>query len=314
MALNLKELSRQPEALAPGHGLCPGCAEPIIVRQVLQALEGPVVVATATGCLEIATSRYPMTSWRVPWIHSAFENAVTTVEGVAAAFRALVRRGRLEDRDVTFVVFAGDGATYDIGLQWLSGAVERGSKFLYICLNNEAYMNTGIQRSSATVLGAWTTTTPVGRAVVGKPQWRKDLTAVIAAHNLPYAAQAAPHAWKDLMSKVRKGAAAGGPAFINVLAPCPRGWRHDADVTIAMSRLAVDTCLWPLYEVEEGAWTINYTPRRKQPVIEWLKTQGRFSHLLRPENRDLVEQIQQRVDGEWQRLQERAAAFPKRGS
>jgi len=235
----------------------------------------------------------------VPWIHNAFENAAATASGVEAMHLALVKRGELNGQRINFVVFAGDGGTYDIGFQALSGALERGHRFLYICLNNEAYMNTGIQRSSATPLGTWTTTSPVGRAIPGKPQGRKNLTRIIAAHGIPYVAQASPHHWKDLMRKVEKALAKEGPTFINVLAPCPRGWRTEPEESIELGRLAADTCVWPLYEVDEGRWALNHRPRNKKPVIDWLKAQGRFSHLLSTQNQSLVQHLQEEIDREW---------------
>lgn len=302
MAVVLRDIADQQSPLAPGHGLCPGCAEPVVVRQVLHALGKPAVVAVATGCLEVSTTRFPKTAWRTPLIHNAFENAASTISGVEAAYKALVRRGTMEEKDIAFVVFGGDGATYDIGFQWLSGALERGHRFIYICLNNEGYMNTGIQRSGATILGTWTTTTPVGTARPGKMEWRKDMTRIVADHDIPYVAQTATHAWRDLMTKVQQADAAKGPAFINVLAPCDRGWRFEPKDTMAISELAVDTCMWPLYEVDHGVWKLNHKPRTKKPVTEWLKSQGRFSHLLRPENQHVVEEIQSRVDQEWENL------------
>ncbi len=307
MAIALRDITPQTSPLAGGHGLCAGCSESVVVREVLMTLNKPAVVSNATGCLEIATSRFPTTSWRVPWIHSAFENAATTINGVEAAYKALVRRGAMKEQDIAFVVFAGDGATYDIGLQWLSGAIERGHRFIYICLNNEAYMNTGIQRSSASILGTWTTTSPVGKDMPGKTQWRKDLTGIIAAHNAPYVAQAAVHSWKDLMAKVQKADAANGPTFINVLAPCTRGWRYDPSETMAISKLGVETGLWPLYEVENGEWRLTHKLRERKPVTEWFKAQGRFSHLLRPENQHVADEIQRRVDEEWERLLRRCS-------
>ncbi len=305
MALNLKEVSTQEDLLAPGHRLCAGCAETIVVRQVLHAVGQPVVVASPTGCLEVSSSPYPYTSWRVPWIHNAFENVSSTLAGVETAYRALVKRGKIEDKGIKFVAFAGDGATYDIGLQFMSGVFERGHKLLYVCLNNEAYMNTGIQRSSATPMGAWTTTTPVGAVVLGKRENRKDIAAIFAAHNIPYVAQAAPHAWRDLMAKAQKAIAADGPSFIDVLIPCQRGWRFPPDETIAISRLAVDTCVWPLYEVVNGEWRLNYRPDPKRPITDWLQSQGRFQHLLTPQNRHLVDALQEEVDRQWARLLER---------
>ncbi len=308
MALNLKELSAEQDLLAPGHRLCAGCAESIVVRQVLHAVGQPVVVASPTGCLEVATSPYPYTSWRVPWIHNAFENVASTISGVETMCRSLVKQGKIEDKGIKFVVFAGDGATYDIGLQFLSGALERGHKFLYVCLNNEAYMNTGIQRSSATPLGAWTTTSPVGDAIPGKRENRKDLTAIIVAHNIPYVAQAAPHAWRDLMTKAQKAISADGPSFINVLVPCQRGWRYPQEETISITRLAAETCIWPLYEVINGEWKLNHRPSPKKPITDWLQSQGRFRHLLTPENTHIVDALQEIVDRQWDKLLERCKA------
>ena len=295
MVLKLRELSQDEGLLAPGHGLCPGCAEAIIVRQVLQAAGPNTVVVNGTGCLEVSTTRYPYTSWRLPWLHSAFENAAATMSGVTAAYRSMTRRGELEHDRPNFIVFAGDGGTYDIGLQSLSGALERGHRFLFVCLNNQAYMNTGIQRSSATPMASWTTTSPEG-----KLQRRKDLTQIVAAHGVPYVAQASPHLWKDLMRKVRKGLAVDGPAFINVLSPCPRGWRFEAEEAIELGRAAAESCVWPLYEVADGRWTVNYKPRNKLPLARWLETQGRFNRVL--EDRELLEVLQAQVDDDWDEL------------
>ena len=300
--LTLRDLSKKADRLTPGHRMCPGCAAPIVVKQVLLAIDEPVVVSCATGCLEVATTIFPQTAWAVPFIHSAFENSASTMAGVEAAYRSLVRQGKLEERNIRFVAFGGDGGTYDIGLQALSGAMERGHRILYVCYDNEAYMNTGIQRSSATPLGAHTTTSPAGKVVPGKRGRRKDLTAIMAAHDIPYVAQASPHNWRDLMQKVRKAVAVDGPSFINVLASCNRGWRHEMSDTLEIQRLAVETCFWPLYEVENGEWRITYKPKEKLPVTEFLKVQGRFRHLFRPDNEHLIQELQEEVDRRWQRL------------
>ena len=297
-----KELAKKPERLAPGHRLCAGCGASIIVRQMMAAIDDPVVLANATGCLEVATTIYPYTAWRVPWIHNAFENAASTMSGVEAAYRALVRQGKIEDENVKFIAFGGDGGTYDIGLQALSGAAERGHQFLYVCYDNGAYMNTGIQRSSATPFGAHTTTSPAGTVIPGKQQFRKDLTRIMAAHDIPYVAQASPSKWRDLMEKTRKAVNCGGPAFMNVLSSCNRGWRHGTDETIEVTQLGVDTCYWPLYEVENGEWRLTYKPREKLPVEEWLKRQGRFRHLFKPQNRYLIDKMQAEVDRRWEDL------------
>ena len=304
-ALKLKELSKKEDRLTSGHRLCAGCAAPIIVRQILAAIDDPVVVANATGCLEVSTTIYPYTAWNVPWIHTAFETAASTISGVEAMYRSLVKQGKMEDRGLKFVAFGGDGGTYDIGIQALSGMMERGHKALYVCYNNEAYMNTGIQRSGATPLGAWTTTTPVGSVVPGKPRHRKDLTAIAAAHDIPYAAQASPHNWRDLMKKVRKAVAANGASFINVLSSCNRGWRHETDQAIEVTRLAVETCYWPLYEVEDGQWKLTYRPKEKLPIEEFLKPQGRFRHLFSEQNKHIISELQAEVDRKWKQLLDR---------
>jgi len=304
-ALKLKELYKKEDRLTSGHRLCAGCAAPIIVRQILTAIDEPVVLANATGCLEVSTTIYPYTAWNVPWIHTAFETAASTISGVETMYRSLVKQGKIEDRGIKFVAFGGDGGTYDIGIQALSGMMERGHTALYVCYNNEAYMNTGIQRSGATPLGAWTTTSPVGRVIPGKPRPRKDLTAIAAAHDIPYVAQASPHKWRDQMKKVRKAVAANGASFINVLSSCNRGWRHETDQTIEVTRLAVETCYWPLYEVEDGEWKLTYRPKEKLPIEEFLKPQGRFRHLFSEENKHIIGELQAGVDRKWSQLLER---------
>ncbi|MFH1086862.1 MAG: thiamine pyrophosphate-dependent enzyme [Chloroflexota bacterium] len=301
--INLRDIVGQEESLMPGHRLCAGCGEPTTVRMILHAIDTPVVVGSATGCLEVSTSVYPYTSWSVPWIHSAFENVSTTISGVEAAYKAMQRRGKIPaDQKMTFVAFGGDGASYDIGLQWISGVLERGHRMIYVCLNNEAYMNTGIQRSGATPLGADTTTSPAGAVIQGKTQWRKPFTRIMAAHGVAYVAQAAPHNYRDLMTKVKKAAAFDGPSVLNIMVPCPRGWRYASDQTMVLCQLAADTCYWPLYEVENGKTHITYKPKGKVDVREWFKAQGRFRHLFRPSNAGILDRIQAKVDEEWDRL------------
>lgn len=299
---NLKELSAVPEVLAAGHRLCAGCGAPIVVRQILRGAKAPVVVTNATGCLEVSTSIYPYSSWNSPWVHTAFECASATASGVEAAYKSLKKQGKVKE-DVKFVAFGGDGGTYDIGIQSLSGAMERNHSLVYVCYDNGAYMNTGVQRSSATPKGADTTTSPVGKAAPeGKRENRKDLTKIMAAHGIPYAAQVSPSHWNDLYQKSEKAFSAGGAAFINAIAPCPRGWRIDAKDTIEICRLAVDTCFWPLYEVVEGKVRVTYKPRVKKPVVDFLKPQGRFRHLFQPGNEGLLEEIQKEVDKQWELL------------
>ncbi len=298
---SLKELAKRKEMLTPGHRLCAGCGAPIAVRLILMAADKPVIAASATGCLEVSTSIFPYTAWDIPWIHSAFENVAATIAGVESMYQAKKRKGEITE-DIYFVAFGGDGGTYDIGLQALSGALERGHRFLYVCYNNEAYMNTGIQRSSATPLGAWTTTSPEGKAQPGKLQWRKNLTEIVVAHGIPYVAQSAPWNWRDLVNKAEKAFHTDGPSFLNVLASCNRGWRHATGDTLKIMQLAADCCIWPLYEVENGKYRLTYKPKEKKPVEEWLRVQGRFKHLFAPENRHLIEAIQAYVDREWESL------------
>jgi pyruvate ferredoxin oxidoreductase beta subunit len=299
---NIKELSKIPERLGPGHRLCSGCGASIAVRQVLMGTTSPVVAGASTGCLEVATTIYPYTAWNIPFIHNAFENVAATISGAETAYRALKKKGKIK-KDIKFVAFGGDGGTYDIGLQSLSGALERGHNFVYVCYTNEAYMNTGIQRSGATPRGASTTTAPAGKVSYGKPQLRKDLTAIVAAHNIPYAAQGEISRWNDLVTKSQKAFAKEGPAFLNVLSLCHRGWRYEQENAIQLSRLAVDTGYWPLIEVEDGKWRFTYKPKERKPLVEFLKPQGRFKHLFKEENKHILEEMQKDLDRYWERLE-----------
>jgi len=304
MAYNLKEVAKKPERLTGGHRMCAGCGAPIVVRQVLKALkpEDHAVISAATGCLEVSTFIYPYTAWKDSFIHSAFENTGATISGAEAAYKVLKKKGKIEG-DTKFIAFGGDGGTYDIGLQALSGAMERGHDMVYVCYNNGAYMNTGIQRSSATPKYADTTTSPVGKKIPGKMQPRKDLTEVLVNHRIPYVAQTAPFGnMKDLYEKAEKAIYTPGPAFLNVLAPCPRGWRYNTPDLMELSKLAVETCFWPLYEVIDGKYIINYKPKEKVPVKEFLKLQGRFKHLFKAGNEYMLEEIQKEVDLRWERL------------
>jgi len=296
----LKELPVE-EPLAPGHRLCAGCGAPIAVRQILLAAPKDTVVANATGCIEVSTTVFPQSAWNRPWVHSAFENTAAVASGIEAGFKALAKRG--EGKEHPVIAFGGDGGTYDIGLQALSGAIERGHRFLYVCYDNEAYMNTGIQRSGGTPMGAWTTTSQVGSRGFGKPQIKKDLMGIVVAHHLPYAATGSISHWKDLMTKVRKALARDGPTFIHVLAPCTRGWRFDASRTVKMAKLAVDTRFFPLYEVEDGVYRITVPVPSPKPVEEYIKAQGRFSHLLLPQWAAELDALRKEVDGNYRRLE-----------
>ena len=298
---SLKELSKKEELFTGGHRLCAGCGAGIIARQVMIACEKPVVVANATGCLEVASTIFPYTAWRVPWFHSAFENAAASISGIETAYNALKKKGKVKE-DINFIAFGGDGGTYDIGLQALSGAMERGHRILYICYNNEAYMNTGVQRSSATPKGASTTTAPSGKKSTGKMQMRKDLSAIMVAHNIPYVAQTTLSFQNDLISKVQKALSVNGPSFMNIMQPCRLGWIYPPEDTVRMGRLAADTCIWPIYEVTNGQYKLNYKPKEKKPITEWLKAQGRFKHLFSVGNEDIIKQLQEEVDKNWEKI------------
>ena len=309
MAIRLKDLTEAPELLAPGHRACAGCTAPSVIRQFLLVAGKDTVVGSATGCMEVATTIYPYTAWRVPFIHNAFENSAATISGAEAAYRSLKRQGRIPaDKKINFIAMGGDGGTYDIGFQSLSGAMERGHNMLYVCYDNQAYMNTGIQRSGATPMGAATNTAPAGKVHQGKEQHRKDLTACVLAHNIPYVAQASPHNPRDLMRKVERALEVDGPAFMNVIAPCHRGWRCKVEESMLMARLAVETCFWPLFEVDHGDWKINYKPKEKKPIVDWIKPQGRFKHVFKPGNEGIIEQLQADVDRRWEDLLAREAA------
>lgn len=304
MAYNLKQEVQKPERFTGGHRMCAGCGSPVAVRGIMRALdEGDrAVISCATGCLEVSSVLYPYTSWQESFIHTAFENAAATASGVEACYNVLKKKGKI-DETFKFIAFGGDGGTYDIGFQSLSGAMERGHDMVYVCYDNEAYMNTGIQRSSSTPRFADATTAPAGRVINGKQQTKKDLTEVIAAHNVPYAAQTTfINNMKDLHEKARKAIYTPGAAFLNVLAPCPRGWRYPTEDLLTICKLAVETCVWPLYEVEYGEWKLSYEPKNKLPVEDYLKPQGRFSHLFKAGNEWMIEEIQKDVDRRWEKL------------
>ncbi|MCS7224859.1 MAG: thiamine pyrophosphate-dependent enzyme [Armatimonadetes bacterium] len=303
---SVKDLAEKTIAVTGGHRACAGCPEPMIARWILMSSDRPVIAALATGCLEVCSTIFPYTAWNVPYIHVAFENVAAVASGIVTACKALKKRGEY-DKEVNIVAFAGDGGTYDIGLQALSGALERGHRFVFVCMDNQAYMNTGIQRSGATPHYAATTTSPAGAQAKGKPQKRKDIMGIVAAHGIPYAAQAAPSHWKDLLTKAEKAFKVDGPAFLNVLIPCNLGWGFEPEETLELSRLAVETCFWPLYEVENGKVKINYKPRHKVPVVEFLKRQRRYRHLFEGDHKELLEEIQSEVDQNWQQLLSREA-------
>jgi pyruvate ferredoxin oxidoreductase beta subunit len=302
-AIYVPKLVTKRETFVSGHRACVGCGEALAIRLVAKALGENIIVANATGCMEIVASQFPYTSWKVPWIHTLFENTAAVASGVEAALAALIRKGKLEDKGTKVVAIGGDGATYDIGLQALSGALERGHDFLYICVNNEAYMNTGIQRSSATPYGAATTTSPAGKVKTGQFSWKKNMPAIAVAHNIAYVATASPSYPFDLMDKVKKGLETPGPAYIEILSVCPVGWRSPPDLSVRMGRLAVETGIFPLYEMENGNYKLSMDFPKLRPVTDYLKLQGRFRHLPP----DTIDKIQTRVIEEYEQLKEKVA-------
>jgi len=292
-----------------GHRACAGCAPATVLRLIMKATRGKTIVTNATGCMEVSSTIYPYTSWATPWLHTAFETAAANASGIEAALNILRKKGRIKDEHVDVIALAGDGGTYDIGIQALSGAVERGHDFLFVLYDNEAYMNTGIQRSGGTPLGASTTTSQAGRVVPGKLQQKKPIADIMVAHEMPYVATAAPYYWKDLITKARKGIEVDGPAFLHAFAPCPRGWRSDSSKSIELSRLAVETCVFPLWEAVNGEYQLStpskviaLAPQKKKPVKEYLQSQGRFRHLFTPKNEKILEEIQRLTDERWKRL------------
>ena len=307
MAYNLKEEMSKKERFEAGHRLCAGCGAGIVCRAMMRAVdpEDQAVICNATSCLEVSSFQYPYTAWHDSYIHSAFENAAATAAGVESAYVALKRRGKI-DKNCKIIAIGGDGGTYDIGFQSLSGAMERGHDFTYFCYDNEAYMNTGTQRSSATPRFASATTTPSGIESVGKKQNQKDLTQIMVAHGSPYVAQTTMiGTFQDFHEKAHKAIYTEGPTFVNVLTPCPRGWQYPPEILPQICKTAVDTCIWPLYEVEEGEYHLTYKPKNKLPVEEFMKLQGRFKHCFAPGNEWTIEEAQKYVDRKWEELLEK---------
>jgi pyruvate ferredoxin oxidoreductase beta subunit len=295
-----KDLTKK---LAPGHSTCVGCGIPAIVRTVLGAADDPVVVVSVTGCLEVTSTLYPYSAWKVPYIHSAFENGGATAAGIDGAVKALRKRGKIpKEKRIQIVVFAGDGGTYDIGLQSLSGALERQHDFLYVCYDNEAYMNTGGQRSGATPYGADTETTPAGKNSFGKKEKRKNLMSIVVAHHIKYAAQANVSYLADLEAKAKKAFELEGPRFLLVLQPCTNLWKFPTSQYVNIGKLATETNFWPLWEYLDGKYKINWATENPKPLEYFLKTQGRFKHLFKPGNEKVIEEMKREVDENWKRL------------
>ncbi|MGZ7193683.1 MAG: pyruvate synthase subunit PorB [Halobacteriota archaeon] len=267
---------RSIDLFASGHKACAGCGPALTIQAILRATGANVFVANATGCMEVISTQYPQSAWKVPWIHSLFENAAAVASGVEIALKAL---NRSEEGKV--VVIAGDGGTVDIGMQAISGMLERGHNICYICYDNEAYMNTGNQRSGSTPLDASTTTSPFGKRSFGNDRPKKNMPAIAAAHGIPYVATSSVGYPRDLAKKVQKGISVSGPAYLQIHAPCNIGWGFDSAKTIEIARLAVETGLWMMYEIVDGVPTSVMKVRNQQPVEDYLKLQKRFAHLFK---------------------------------
>jgi len=304
-----KDIALKPDLFLSGHRACAGCGPATVLRLIMKATRGPTIVTEATGCMEVVSSIYPYTSWAVPWLHTAFENAAANASGIDAALKAMRKKGKVKQEHIDIIAIAGDGGTFDIGLQSLSGAVERGHDFLFVLYDNEAYMNTGIQRSGGTPAGAATTTTPAGSVIPGKLEKKKPITEIMLAHEMEYVATASPYYWKDMLTKVRKGLEVNGPAFLHIFAPCPRGWRCEPGKTIEYSKLAVESCVFPIWEAVNGkrqlstpSKLIALAPQKKKPVKDYLAGQGRFRHLYTPQNKHVLDGMQRFTDERWERL------------
>ncbi len=292
------------EYFTGGHRSCQGCGEALAVRWVCKAMGKDAIIAHATGCMEIVSSAMPQTAWMHPWIHVAFENTAAVASGIDAALNILERKGKLPGKRPALVAMGGDGGTSDIGLQALSGALEREHNFTYVCWDNEAYMNTGIQRSSSTPFGAMTTTSPPGRKSLGQSTWKKNMVAIAVAHGIPYVATASPGYLFDLYFKVRKAIETPGPAYIHVLSVCPTGWRSATDLSVRLARLATETGVFPLFEVVDGKYRMTVEVPKLRPILDYFKPQGRFRHLRAPE----IEFIQQQTMAHYELLLEKCRA------
>ncbi|MDD5651247.1 MAG: thiamine pyrophosphate-dependent enzyme [Candidatus Nanoarchaeia archaeon] len=295
--MNFKELATKEPRFVSGHRACAGCGFPQIVRTILASTDKKVIVANATGCLEVVSTIYPFSSWKVPYIHSAFENASSTMSGVLAAYKSLKKK-RIIKEDIKFLVMMGDGGCTDIGLQALSGSLERGDDVVFVQYDNEAYQNTGVQRSGATSMFTNTSTTPIGKVHRGKEEMKKEIIKIVAAHNIPYIAQASIGYLEDLSEKAKKAFETKGPCFINVIQPCVPGWKIDSSLTMKVARLAVETGAWPLFEIENNKFKLNYNLEKLKPVKEYLELQGRFKHLTNDE----INRIQEIINKEWEFL------------
>lgn len=307
---NLKEFSTATERFEGSHLMCPGCAHSIIIREVLNNTDDELVIGNSTGCVEVCTAVYPYTSWDASWIHIGFENGSTAVAGAELMYNSKKKQGKWGDKkEPKFVAFGGDGATYDIGLQWISGCFARKHNFTYICLDNENYANTGGQSSTSTPIGASTSTMPAGSDSIGECYPKKSIVEIFAAHDSPYVAQMSPSKWKDMSKKVQRALNTEGPCFLNAVSACTTEWRFPCNKTIEMADLAVDSLVFPLYEIINGyKLNITYRPRNILSVKDYISGQVRFKHLLKPENAYVIERWQKEVEARWELLQRKEEA------
>lgn len=290
------------EYFSYGHRACAGCTAATALRLITKAAGKNSILVEATGCMEVVSTPYPETAWKLPWIHGAFENPAAIASGVSAALRAAGK-----DEETNLVAFGGDGSTYDIGFGLISGAFERGENFTYVCYDNEAYMNTGIQRSGSTPFGASTTTSPAGKESIGKVVWKKDIMHILAAHGSPYVASASIGYPQDAYKKLKKAIETKGPTFVNLFVTCPTGWRVDPAQSVSIAKLAVETGAVPLYEIIDGRHVVNKPKDLEslKPIEEYLKVQGRYRHLFKPEKKEQeIGFIQERVRENFARLLE----------
>lgn len=308
-AVSIKDMVKRDRILNSGHRMCAGCAAPVVIKLMGMALRGPTIVCNNTGCLEVATTIYPYTAWNIPWIHVAFENAAAVASGVIEATKVMNKKGRFEHEHVDVIALGGDGSSFDIGFGAISGAMERGHDMVYMCYDNGAYQNTGIQRSGATFTGQETTTSWAGSVIPGKLQRKKPLAEIIAAHKIPYVATVEPSNYRDFIKKFRKALEVEGPAFVHAFSPCPRGWRSATGESISLSKLAVETGLHPLYEVIDGEkWIMSSASKNLKelkPVDEYFKRMGQFKHLFKPEWEDFRKSIQEQVTHDWELLKKK---------
>lgn len=296
----LKDLSKE-ELYAPGHRLCAGCGPSISMRMALKAARGPIAVVNATGCVEVSTTIFPYTAWRIPWVHALFGNQAAVASGLEAAYQSLEEQGKRKGK-VDLIAVGGDGGTFDIGIQAISGMLERGHDIVYLCYDNEAYMNTGIQRSGATPRGAATTTSPAGKVIPGKRGKKKDFIGICAAHGINYAATASIGFFSDYIDKMKKAIEVDGPAVVHVIAPCPLGWRSNPTDTVKLAKMAVLTGMFPIYEVKDGIYKMSLKPGKLLPIEKYFKLQRRFRHLFKPENKSELEEIKREIEDNYKRI------------